>query len=708
MEGDLDEGFATAFVEFVHGDRAGGGDIDGFGFEEGGEFEEVLLAALVSGGIVAAGAFHFDAEEGGANDGAFGGHGDVVAGGGAKSGGAAEAFGALHAEEFGDEEVHGAVVGQGLVKIPAEGTGVVEGGVEDVGVFGEDVLPVAHPAVGPAGIGEEAVDGVGAFVRAGVGLEGFDFGEGGGDADGVEGDAAEEGEVVGEGGDFDAGDVQFGPVSAFADPALEGGDLIGGEGFAFGGHDEVFVGAGDAGEEGAFFGLAGGDGGAIGFAAVEGRGEGVEFEIALGLAALVAGEAVGLEDGEDVLVEVDAVFVGRRDLSGDGGDFGVEEVVDGVGGGELGGGSGDGGIGSAGEPLVGGLAAFGPVGSVGGAGFGAAFGVDGGEPLVVLGVVLGPTGVGVGNDVGTRGEELPGFGALGGDGDDHFTGFGAASGGAGHAADHLLDDEGVLGALGGEFGPDFLGAGRGEAEVGAEVEVAGLFRDATVATGIGFGEAEFEEEFAVDMEVAGVAAAEEEPVFASGEGDFGGGAKEEGVRAIFADTGGDVFLREFGDAEGAFEVGFGGLRGEGGPGVFGGDTVFADLDEDLVGREGFGVDGRRGRAELVAAGEGIVRDEFAVEGEFVEGAVEGIARATAVAGADEDVVGVLDGGSCGFTGHVPGAARGFFTIDPSGDALEFAEGVADGDVVPTGAGGEAFFGDPTVVVLFAIGFAAAE
>ena len=177
---------------------------------------------------------------------------------------------------------------------------------------------------------------------------------------------------------------------------------------------------------------------------------------------------------------------------------------------------------------------------------------------------------------------MPGLGALRGDGDDHFTGFGAASGGAGHAADHLLDDEGVLGTWGGEFGPDFLGAGRGEAEVGAEVEVVGLFSDATVATRIGFGEAEFEEEFAVDVEVAGVATAEEEAVFASGEGDFGGGAEEEGIGAIFADTGGDVFLREFGDAEGAFEIGFGGLRGECGPGVFGGDTVFADLDKDFV------------------------------------------------------------------------------------------------------------------------------
>ena len=48
---------------------------------------------------------------------------------------------------------------------------------------------------------------------------------------------------------------------------------------------------------------------------MEGCGEGIELEIALGFAALVAGEAVGLQDGEDVLVEVDAVFLSRRDLS---------------------------------------------------------------------------------------------------------------------------------------------------------------------------------------------------------------------------------------------------------------------------------------------------------------------------------------------------------------------------------------------------------
>lgn len=125
----------------------------------------------------------------------------------------------------------------------------------------------------------------------------------------------------------------------------------------------------------------------------------------------------------------------------------------------------------------------------------------------MLGIVTGPAGIGVRNDVCRGGQELPGFAALRGDGDDHFTRFGSATRGAGDAADHLFDDEGVFGAGGREFGPGLLSAGRSEAEVGAEVEVFGLFGDATMATGIGFGEVEFEKEFAVDMEMAGVAAA---------------------------------------------------------------------------------------------------------------------------------------------------------------------------------------------------------
>jgi len=49
--------------------------------------------------------------------------------------------------------------------------------------------------IGPARIGEEAVDGAGAFVRACIGEEGGELVRSGDEADGVESDAAEEGGV---------------------------------------------------------------------------------------------------------------------------------------------------------------------------------------------------------------------------------------------------------------------------------------------------------------------------------------------------------------------------------------------------------------------------------------------------------------------------------------------------------------------------------
>ena len=139
------------------------GDGEGLASEEGPKLEEVLLKRTVRGGIVTAGAFHFDAKEGGTNDESFGGHGDVVLRGNSEAGGTTKPIGTFHADEFGDHEVEGFVIEEGFVKPPSEGAGVVEGGIDDVWIFGKDILPVAHPAVGPAWVGEEAVDGSGAL-----------------------------------------------------------------------------------------------------------------------------------------------------------------------------------------------------------------------------------------------------------------------------------------------------------------------------------------------------------------------------------------------------------------------------------------------------------------------------------------------------------------------------------------------------------------
>ena len=152
LEGDLDERLAVEFVEAVHGHATGGGHLDGLGAQHGRELEEVFLRRFVGRRIVAAGALHLDAEESRADDDALGGHGDVVLARNTEACRATKSLAAFHAQELSDEEVHGLVVEQGLVDPPAEGAAVVEGGVEDVGILGEDVLPVAHPMVGPARI----------------------------------------------------------------------------------------------------------------------------------------------------------------------------------------------------------------------------------------------------------------------------------------------------------------------------------------------------------------------------------------------------------------------------------------------------------------------------------------------------------------------------------------------------------------------------
>lgn len=123
-------------------------------------------------------------------------------------------------------------------------------------------------------------------------------------------------------------------MGALFDPCREGGDLVGGERVAFGGHDIVAGGVADAVDEGAFFGIAGDDGGAVALAATESGGAGVEVEAAFDFGSLVAGVAVGFEDGLDFLEVVDGGFAGVGGLGGGCVDAVGDEVVDFIVGGE--------------------------------------------------------------------------------------------------------------------------------------------------------------------------------------------------------------------------------------------------------------------------------------------------------------------------------------------------------------------------------------
>src|SRR6185369_11025860 len=95
------------------------------------------------------------------------------------------------------------VVGQCFLEPPAKWAGVVEHWFEDAGIFGEDILPIADPVIGPAFIVEQTIDGGGATIGTAVTIELFDLVRSWDGADGVERDAAEETPVVDRARGFD-------------------------------------------------------------------------------------------------------------------------------------------------------------------------------------------------------------------------------------------------------------------------------------------------------------------------------------------------------------------------------------------------------------------------------------------------------------------------------------------------------------------------
>ena len=108
--------------------------------------------------VVAAGTFHFQAEECLADDVGFRGERCIVLAGDFKTGRPSESLTALHQNQFGREPVKRLVVDERFVNPPAERAGVVQRRVDDVRVFGEGVLPVADPAISPAIVCEQTVD----------------------------------------------------------------------------------------------------------------------------------------------------------------------------------------------------------------------------------------------------------------------------------------------------------------------------------------------------------------------------------------------------------------------------------------------------------------------------------------------------------------------------------------------------------------------
>ena len=367
--------------------------------------------------------------------------------------------------------------------------------------------------IGGARVVQQAVDDLRALVGRGIGGEGLDFGEAGRHADGVEGDATEEGEVFGQRIKRGGKCAVVGPRGAFLDPLLDGCDFGRVEAMADRRHGFVGILGLNAGEQRALRGVARDDGGAVGRAAFERAGAGVEVELALGLPALVTFEAVGFEDGKDLRVEIHAAGLHGFHLALVGDDFLADEMVDGVIGGETGGERRDGRLRRLSEPLLSGLAAFLPVVALAGAGGGTSGCIDFGETGFLLRGIGGPAGVVIARSVGGRRQELPISASRERDRGDGFAELGtAAHDGRAFDADDEPDDgfedDAVFAALGFKFDPSIAVARRGEAEVAAEVEVVVLRLDRLVV-GAGRREGRLELELAVDEERRGSASAQE-------------------------------------------------------------------------------------------------------------------------------------------------------------------------------------------------------
>ena len=246
FQGHLDQRLAAVFAELREGNGAGGGHLDALGLQHRGQPEDLLLPGAMGRGIMAAGALGLHPEEGGGEDGGFGGQGHVVLRRNREPGGSSVLGATAQTNQFGDQQIERLAVLQGLQQPPAERARIVQGGVQDVRILGQHVLPVAHRVVRRPGIREQSVDRAGAAIGGPVRLECSDLRQRGGHAHRVEGYAAQEGEVIGQRGEGRRYRRKLGPDGPPADPGCQELGFRSGKPRALGRHLFVRIGRQDA------------------------------------------------------------------------------------------------------------------------------------------------------------------------------------------------------------------------------------------------------------------------------------------------------------------------------------------------------------------------------------------------------------------------------------------------------------------------------
>ena len=155
--------------------------------------------------------------------------------------------------------------------------------------------------IGPALVGEEAIDDKFATFFRRVGQVLRDLGFARRHPDGVERDTAEEGEIIGTISQFKPVDIELRPDRTLLNPAGQQGDFLCGKTITLRRHDVVAGVFADAIEQRAPVDIAGHDGGPVGLTSLESGMMLVETQIALRLAALMAAVAFGLEKRLDLL-----------------------------------------------------------------------------------------------------------------------------------------------------------------------------------------------------------------------------------------------------------------------------------------------------------------------------------------------------------------------------------------------------------------------
>ena len=207
---------------------------------------------------MAARALQFQTEEGGAEDMPFGRQRRIIVSGDAETRAAAFHGGSSHLDEFTHHTVDGFTIPQRVQQEPAEGARGVQAFVHDGGILRQHILPVAHPVVCVALIGEQALDDERALVRCGVGHEGAGLSLGRRSAHGVEEYTAEEGGIPhhSRGGYFLWLQGRCRPHGPLLHPALQRGNLSWLEPLTLRRHAFFVVVASQAGQQGAGGGIA--------------------------------------------------------------------------------------------------------------------------------------------------------------------------------------------------------------------------------------------------------------------------------------------------------------------------------------------------------------------------------------------------------------------------------------------------------------------